>query len=247
MLDTKTLVSFQNVGLADGGKVILHPLNLSLLEGEKVALLGKSGAGKSSILSLMAGVKQPTQGEIVLFGKTITSKRQRALLRARKHIGLMQQDFELLDETSLLANVLFGLLPQKLLPRFGTFGYSRPEIQRAKEILKSMGLDRDLEIQAKLLSGGQRSRAGVARALIGEPRIAILDEPISSLDDQSASMVLKAISDFTSENSIKIISSHQIGLALNWATRIIILREGHVIADKQSMHLTKSDIEAYLN
>lgn len=247
MLEAKELISLREVAILDESKAVLHPLNLKFHEGEKVAVLGKSGAGKSSALNLMAGTCRPSQGEIEIMGLKADSRRQRLPIGVRRNIGLMQQEFELLDEASLLVNVLFGLLPKKRLPRFGLFGYSGSEIELAKEILGSIALHQDLDTPTKFLSGGERSRVAVARALIGRAKIVILDEPISSLDEQTSRLVMKAISKHSHENSLALVSMHNITLALDWASRVIVLKGGHVVLDKPSQFASKADIELVLN
>jgi phosphonate transport system ATP-binding protein len=246
VLDTKELICLREVTVLHESKVVVHPLDLKFHEGEKVAFLGKSGAGKSSVLNLMAGIRPPSQGEIEMLGLKAHSRRHQVSPRVRRNIGLMQQDFELLDEASLLANVLFGLLPKKRLPRFGLFGYSGAEILLAKNIVDSIALDQDPDTPAKFLSGGERSRVALARALIGRPKIVILDEPISSLDEQTSSLVMKAISKYSQANSLALVSMHNITLALDWASRVIVLKDGHLVLDKPSQIVGKSDIELAL-
>lgn len=240
-------VSFKNVSLSDGENEILKEFSISFFQGEKVALLGKSGAGKSSLLSLINGIRKPSAGSLRVLGNEIGNMRQRNLRRLRSKIGFIPQEFELMDEGTAEENVLVGLLPSKRLPRLGTCGYSSQERSKAREIIAALGIEQHHSQKVDLLSGGQRQRIAIARALISKPQIILADEPTAALDILSADLALRSLSKYSEENSLIVCSLHQTKVALDWATRVVVLNLGEIVLDSANEGLSEKQIESYIH
>ncbi len=167
---------------------VLKDAELSVSEGEVVAIRGRSGSGKSTVLNLVAGIDQPTSGEIV-FGETVLgrlSPRERTLLR-RDQMGFVFQFFNLIPTLSVLENVL---LPAELA---GLRGQRR----RALELLERVGLSDRLGTFPDRLSGGEQQRVAIARALVRDPRLVLADEPTGNLDDATGASVLELLDSVT--------------------------------------------------
>lgn len=231
MLANEPLAKLQAISVQDSDTKILSNVSLSLTSGERVAVLGKSGAGKSSLISVLAGNRPTTEGTAWLLGQQLESISSRRVRRIKRQIGQIPQNYVLLDDLSALENVLQGLLPQKSLPRVGVRSYTSGERKRAIEIMASLAIEELSSTHTGLLSGGQRQRVAVARALIGHPTIVLADEPTSALDGVSAQNVLSAIDKYSAANSLVVSAFHQVELAFEWATRIVVISQGRLVLD----------------
>jgi putative ABC transport system ATP-binding protein len=170
----------QKIQLANKELSIFENLNLTVLAGEQVAITGRSGSGKSTLLGILATLDKATSGELIISGEKVhlLNEEQRALVRL-KHIGFVFQSFQLLPHLSALENVM---LPLRLN---ANFKYADAEI-KAIELLKKVGLERQILQTPKVLSGGEQQRVAIARALISEPKIIFADEPTGNLDGETA-------------------------------------------------------------
>ncbi len=193
---------------ADGDKrvVVLEGVNLSLNAGEKLAVVGASGSGKSTLLNLLGGLDTPTSGSVSIAGENLATINERALCRLRnRELGFVYQFHHLLPEFSAVENVAMPAL---------IGGEARSEaLQRAAELLSSVGLAQRCDHRPGQLSGGERQRVAIARALINRPRCVLMDEPTGNLDPESASQVLSVIDDLQAERACFVVVTHDARIA----------------------------------
>ena len=183
----QTIISAQNltqkIQLAQKQLTIFENLNLDIQAGEQVAITGRSGSGKSTLLGILATLDQASSGKLLVCGESIAelNEEQRAEVRL-KHIGFVFQSFQLLPHLTALENVM---LPLRLQEKFK---YAAAE-QKALNLLKRVGLERQAQQTPKVLSGGEQQRVAIARALIREPKIIFADEPTGNLDGETATEI----------------------------------------------------------
>ncbi|WP_180043632.1 MULTISPECIES: ABC transporter ATP-binding protein [unclassified Acinetobacter] len=183
----QTIISAQNltqkIQLAQKQLTIFENLNFDIQEGEQVAITGRSGSGKSTLLGILATLDQASSGKLLICGESIAelNEEQRAEVRL-KHIGFVFQSFQLLPHLTALENVM---LPLRLQEKFK---YAEAE-QKALNLLKRVGLERQAQQTPKVLSGGEQQRVAIARALIREPKIIFADEPTGNLDGETATEI----------------------------------------------------------
>ena len=170
----------QKIKIAEKELCIFENLNFEIYSGEQIAITGRSGSGKSTLLGILATLDQATSGALSVCGASIAelNEEQRALVRLQ-HIGFVFQSFQLLPHLTALDNVMMPLRLQK------NFNFALAE-QRALDLLKKVGLERQAMQTPKVLSGGEQQRVAIARALISEPKIIFADEPTGNLDMQTA-------------------------------------------------------------
>jgi len=205
----------------DNGKTrALEEIDINVLEGEFVAVVGPSGCGKSSLLHLIGMLEAPTSGEIYFRSESYSLVRGRALFR-RRHFGFVFQSFHVLPALSALENVL--------IPTVGCAGSARAHRERARYLLARLGLGDMLDRLPATMSGGERQRIAIARALINKPGLLLADEPTGSLDSRNAAEVLALIGELRSEESLTVIMvTHDPDVSWH-ADRIIPLRDGMLV------------------
>jgi phosphonate transport system ATP-binding protein len=217
----------------DGGKSFaLDQVNLEIKQGEFIAVVGLSGAGKSTFLRAINGTCEPTSGDIQVLGQSVPSLKGRKLMDLRRQIGFIFQQFNLAKSVSVIKNVLVGRIAYTSLWRSLTGLYSKSDIELARATLASVGLvDRDHD-KARNLSGGQQQRVAIARALVQQPRIILADEPMASLDPKLSKVVLDILSSVNSSQKITVlVNIHILEHARAYAQRIIAFRKGKVVFD----------------
>jgi ABC-type glutathione transport system ATPase component len=205
---------------------VLRDINLSLRDGERVAVIGESGSGKTTLLKVILGLLKPVKGRVLIEGLDIYSSRK-AWLRAVKKIGYVPQDpFKALDPRVKIKTSLMEPLE--------TSRYSREEVNRLiKEAVKLVGLPEEvIEYYPSSLSGGMLQRVLIARALINRPKLFLLDEPTSSLDVSTQAQIINLINKIYHNYKMGILLvTHDLAVAQYLAERVIILREGRVIEE----------------
>jgi len=221
-----TLLAAENVTVARGGKTILRNVSLQAHAGEFVAVLGPNGAGKSTLLKVLAGLMKPSGGQVVLGAKRLSafSKRQLAALRA-----YLPQNPHLEWPISVERLVALGLTPR--LPATGGLPeHFAPAITRA---LHQCDLADKRDQPATTLSGGEFARAMLARAIVSDPSLLIVDEPITGLDPKHAMQSMQLLSDIARGGTLVIASLHDLSLASRYPSRVIILVDGTPIGDTE--------------
>jgi phosphonate transport system ATP-binding protein len=214
------------------GELALKGVDVSVEAQEVVALLGLSGSGKSTLLRCVNRLVEPDSGQVVLDGVDITSLGKSALRNARRTMGMIFQEFNLIDRLTVLENVLAGTLGVTGTLRGIFRAFHSDDIQRALELCERVGIIDHIRKRADQLSGGQRQRVGIARALMQHPKILLVDEPTSSLDPKIGREVMDLLKEITKEAHIPmLVSVHDIFLAKNYSDRIVGLQGGEKIFD----------------
>lgn len=199
----------------------LRGLNISVDEGEFVSIMGPSGSGKSTLMNLIGCLDTPTQGELTIDGREISSMKESELtkLRAEK-IGFIFQTFNLLPALSVRDNVEF---PMRNLSGDKKLNKSARRA-RAEECLESVGLGHRLDYLPAKLSGGERQRVAIARALVNSPKFILADEPTGNLDTESTQNIMKLLHDINDEGTTVIMVTHDVETTQD--TRILKIRDG---------------------
>jgi putative ABC transport system ATP-binding protein len=201
----------------------LRGLDMTMAEGEFVAVMGPSGCGKSTLLNLVAGLDAPTEGEITVAGESLTDKDENDLARMRRrHIGIVFQFFNLLEGMSVLENVT--------LPAVIAGTKRRQAESRARDLLDLLGLGDKARSAPGVLSGGQRQRLAIARALANAPTLLLADEPTGALDSEGGVEVLELFRRLHAGGQAILLVTHDEDVAAP-ATRIIRMRDGRVEDD----------------
>ncbi|MGF1623030.1 MAG: phosphonate ABC transporter ATP-binding protein [Rhodomicrobiaceae bacterium] len=214
------------------GDAALCGVSFSVEAGEIIGLIGPSGAGKSTLIRCVNRLVEPTSGKIWLGDIELTALGKGDLRRARRRIGMIFQEYALVERLTVMENVLSGRLGytgfwQSYLRRF-----SQADIERAFTVLERVGLMDHIDKRADALSGGQRQRVGIARALVQEPEILLIDEPTASLDPKTSRQVMRLITEICRERQLAaIVNIHDVALAQMFLPRIVGLRAGEVVYD----------------
>jgi phosphonate transport system ATP-binding protein len=207
----------------------LDGASLSVARGEFVAVLGPSGSGKSTLFRCITRLTEPDAGQILVCGQPMHTLQGRALATSRRKIGVVFQQFNLIRRRSALENVLAGRLGSAPLWRVATGAFSRADIERAASALEAVGLARLLHQRADTLSGGQQQRVAIARALAQDSTILLADEPVASLDPETAASVLALMQSLARTRGLAILCSlHQPELATRFADRTLHMKSGRL-------------------
>jgi len=226
------------------GKPILKDISFKAEGKCSVAIIGPSGTGKSTLIRCVNKLIPPTSGNIFVSDENITKLHGRELRKARRKIGMVFQEFNLVERLSVMENVLCGRLGYIAPLRAWLRKYPKEEIERAFELLDSIGLLDFARQRADSLSGGQRQRVGIARAIIQEPHVLLADEPTSSLDPKTSVEIMELLVALSEERSIPlIINIHDVELAKRFTTRVIGLAKGGIVYDGPPADLSKEDLK----
>jgi phosphonate transport system ATP-binding protein len=214
------------------GDRALESVTLTLDKDQILSLIGPSGAGKSTLIRCVNRLVEPTSGSIALDGVELTHLSGKDLRRQRRHIGMIFQEYALVERITVMENVLAGKLGYlPLLPSLAR-RYPAAMVDEALSLLDEVGLADQAEKRADELSGGQRQRVGIVRALMQEPRLLLVDEPTASLDPKTARTIMRLITRMARDRHLPaIINMHDVALAKLFATRIVGLRAGSVVFD----------------
>jgi phosphonate transport system ATP-binding protein len=221
----------------------LFDVSFSVEPGEFVAVLGPSGAGKTTLFRCLTGLSRPDGGSVLVRGRDICAIRGRELRAARQDVALIFQQFNLVRRLTALHNVLAGRLARLPTWRVVLRRFARADRQRALACLDAVGLLDRAYARADQLSGGQQQRVAIARALAQEATVILADEPVASLDPESAAAVLDTLRVVARAGVAVVASLHQVHLATAYADRIIALRAGRVIEDAPMARLDASAFE----
>jgi iron complex transport system ATP-binding protein len=221
-----TMLAAENISVIRGGRAILRNVSVQAHAGEFIAVLGPNGAGKSTLLSVLAGLLKPDSGQVMLDARAIARVPELARLRA-----YLPQNPHLEWPISVERLVALGLTP-KLPATGGLPDHYAPLITRA---LEQCDLVEKRNQPATTLSGGEFARAMLARAIVAEPKILIVDEPITGLDPRHAMASMRLLSDIARGGTLVIASLHDLTLAARHASRVVVLVDGAVMGDTDSL------------
>jgi phosphonate transport system ATP-binding protein len=225
------------------GTLALDEVSLTVPKGQLLSLIGLSGSGKSTLMRHLNGLHKPTGGTVRVMGVEVSSASGKALREVRRNVGFVFQQFGLVGRATCLENVLSGSLGRLRGPRYGVWSYPRSLRRQAFEDLERVGLAPQAYQRADTLSGGQMQRVAIARTLMQQPQLLLADEPVASLDPESSAQVLELLLRVAMEEKMTVIVTlHQVELALGWAHRIVGLRDGRVVLDRDARGLSQDDV-----
>lgn len=214
------------------GDEALKGVSLAVEPGEVVGLIGPSGAGKSTLIRCINRLVEPTAGRIFLGELELSALSGAELRRARRRIGMIFQEFALVERLSVMENVLSGRLGYVTFWQSFTRRFPPADIERAFALLERVGLVEHADKRADALSGGQRQRVGIARALAQEPDLLLIDEPTAALDPKTSRQIMRLIREICEERRLPaIINIHDVVLAQQFVERIVGLRAGKIVFD----------------
>lgn len=218
------MIEFNQVGLRYGdGPEILKNLNFTVAPGSFHFLTGPSGAGKTSLLRLLLLSLRPTSGHIRMFGEDVTRLSRDRLLQMRRHIGIVFQEFRLLDHLTTFENVALPLRVQ---------GQREAQYRdNVKELIEWVGLGDRMDAHPPLLSGGEKQRAAIARAVIGRPDLLLADEPTGNVDPELSERLLHLFAELNRLGTTIIIATHERGLLDKFGMPRMQLHNGEISID----------------
>tara|TARA_B100000925_G_scaffold123832_1_gene92012 strand:+ start:1346 stop:2152 length:807 start_codon:yes stop_codon:yes gene_type:complete len=221
------------------GELALKGVTLEIPRGQVLALIGPSGAGKSTLIRCVNRLVQPTSGSVVLKETELTKLSSSALRKARRRMGMIFQEYALVERLTVMENVLSGRLGYVGFWRSYFRKFPRADIQEAYRLLDRVGLKHMADKRADELSGGQRQRVGICRALIQNPDLLLVDEPTASLDPKTSRQIMRLIQELCSERGLTaIINIHDVFLAQMFSQRVVGLELGSVVYDGKPEGLT---------
>jgi phosphonate transport system ATP-binding protein len=225
------------------GVPVLKDLDLVIPGKGLTAIIGPSGTGKSTLIRCINRLVEPTSGEILFRGQDLTKLSGLALRRARRRIGMVFQEYNLVERLTVMENLLCGRLGYVPSWRAWLRLFPHADVARAFALLESVGLDDFATRRADALSGGQRQRVGIARAIMQDPELILADEPTSSLDPKTSVEIMELMTRLAGERDIPVIVNiHNVDLARRFAQRIIGMSEGEVVYDGSPHALTDAHL-----
>jgi putative ABC transport system ATP-binding protein len=222
-MNNGTILTGKGLSKKYGDLAVVKDVSLSINKGEFVCLVGKSGCGKTTLLSLLSGLERPTAGQVMLDGKEITTATEDDLaLFRRENVGFIFQSFNLIPTLSAWENVALPLFPVNMT--------SDERKKRATELLEKMEMGHRMEHLPSALSGGEKQRVAIARALINHPKVLFADEPTGNLDSSTGDAIMEILNRLHTQEGVAILMvTHEVELAKT-ADRLIRMLDGEVIS-----------------
>ncbi len=232
------MIQFTNVSkVYNNGTEALHDINLNVKKGEFVFIVGSSGAGKSTFLKLITCEERPSAGEILLDGMEISRIRKGKIPYVRRKMGMVFQDFRLIDHMTVYDNVAFAMRVVGASPRSIR--------KRVPYILSLVGLQHKAKHYPTELSGGERQRVGLARALVNNPELIIADEPTGNIDPALSFEIVDLLSEINRRGTTVLMVTHEHSLVKHFHKRIIQIHSGQIVADTADMADSYAPPEEY--
>ena len=221
------MIEFKNVSkVYNNGTEALRNLSLSIAKGEFVFIVGSSGAGKSTFLKLIMREEVPNSGEIVVNGRKLSTVRKRDVPYLRRTMGIVFQDFRLIDKMTVYDNVAFAM---------HIVGASDREIRkRVPYVLGLVGLEKKMDNHPAELSGGEQQRVGLARALVNNPNMIIADEPTGNVDPAMSYEIVELLTEINRRGTTVLMVTHEHDLVKRFPRRVIEIQGGTVVGDTGS-------------
>ncbi len=214
------------------GVPVLRDIDLEIAARGITAIIGPSGTGKSTLIRCINRLVEPTSGEMLFEGTDLARLSGASLRRARRHIGMVFQEYNLVERLTVMENLLSGRLGYVSAWRAWRRKFPPEDIKRAYELLDVVGLAGFAHQRADALSGGQRQRVGIARAVMQQPKLLLADEPTSSLDPKTSVEIMQLLADVGQQHSIPVvINMHDVELAKRFADRIVGMAGGSIVFD----------------
>jgi cell division transport system ATP-binding protein len=203
-----------------GAKAALHDVTLDIYKNDFLFVTGPSGAGKTTLLKLLYLGQSLSEGQILVDGVNIARIKRRGVPRLRRKFGIIFQDYKLIPTKSIFENVALVLEASGRKPRFIE--------KKVRSVLRTVGMEDRLNALPPSLSGGEQQRVAVARAVVGDPKIILADEPTGSLDAESASVIMAFLDDFHSRGATIVLATHDKALIQKNGARVVHLRDGRL-------------------
>ncbi len=227
------VINLNNVTYQIGNKTILDSIDLALSAGQSMTVIGHNGAGKSSLLKLLVGDIYSTSGNVQVFDKIVTPKISKPSIHdIRSGIGFIHQGLHLVNRKTALENILMGRLPSNQSVKTWFNIFSDLDYEIAYEALKVVGLHDKAMVRADKLSGGERQKVAIARALAQRPKLMLADEPTAALDPRAAQEIAELLKDLVSNKKISLITVvHSLDLLNKISDRLVVFKKGKIIFD----------------
>ena len=224
------MIEFKNViKTYSNGTHALQNVNLTVADGEFVFIVGSSGAGKSTFLKLIMCEETPNEGDIIVNGTHITSLKKREIPYLRRMMGIVFQDFRLIDNMTVYENVAFAM---------HVIGATQSEIKkRVPYILSLLNLQDKQKCRPNELSGGEQQRVGLARALVNNPKLIIADEPTGNIDPALSFEIVDLLSEINRRGTTILMVTHEHSLVKHFHKRVVEIHDGRIVADTASMEV----------
>ena len=239
------LLSVKNISKEyNNGITALKNVSFDVEKGEFISIIGPSGSGKSTLLRSINKMIDISQGSILFENRNIENLKKREIELVRREIGMIFQNYNLVERLTVIENVLHGRLGYKSVFA-GILGiYSEEEKKEAFTFLEKVNMTKYAYQKCNELSGGQKQRVGIARAIMQKPKLLLCDEPIASLDPKTSENIMDYLKKIVTELKITcIVNLHQVDIAKKYSNRIIALNKGEKIFDDKPEHLTNDTIE----
>lgn len=228
------------------GHRALRGVDLTVEQGQLVALVGSNGAGKSTMLRCLVRLEEPTEGKIEIHSRDVTDIPRRKLTEVRQDVGFIFQHFNLVERVSAFRNVTNGAIARRGMRCIMPATAPKDVRDDAMENLERVGLADLAHQRVDTLSGGQRQRVAIARTLMQRPQLLLADEPVASLDPEAGRAVMDLLREIAIERGIAVIAAlHQIDFALDYTHRIIGLRNGQIELDASAADLSFTDLAGF--
>lgn len=222
------MIEFRNVSkVYNNGTEALHNINLTVEKGEFVFIVGSSGAGKSTFLKLITCEEHPNEGQVIIDGQDVSHIRKGKIPYVRRKMGLVFQDFRLIDHMTVYDNVAFAMRVVGASPRTIK--------KRVPYILSLVGLQHKAKHYPTEMSGGERQRVGLARALVNNPSMIIADEPTGNIDPALSFEIVDLLSEINRRGTTVLMVTHEHSLVKHFHKRIIQIHSGEIVADTAAM------------
>ena len=243
------MIEFKNVyKTSPNGFTALKNINLQIQQGEFVAIIGLSGAGKSTILRCINRMHDVTQGQLIVDDVDVSTLKGAALRKFRRKVGMIFQSFNLVSRSTVLKNVLTADVPEMPFWRVLLGIFTKEQKMRALESLDKVGILSKAYTRCDQLSGGQQQRVALARTLNQNPSIILADEPVASLDPITAKQVMSDFVRINKEYNISILLNiHHVDLALKYCDRVVGVRAGELVFDGPASTITQEQLDEVYN
>ena len=236
ILEASNIIKVYGETSEEGAMTALDGVNLSMSEGEFIAVMGPSGSGKTTLLNILSGIDQPTSGEVLIGGQNISEMTGDALAQfRRKQLGFVFQDFNLLDSLTVKENIMLPMILEKK---------SVTEMEeKVHELANLFGIESILNKYPYHISGGQQQRTAVSRALVNNPQLIFADEPTGNLDSKSSTVIMECFEKVVDELSTTVLLVTHDVFAASYCRKVVFIRDGAVY----SSITNKESKEAFLN
>ena len=232
------MIDFENVSKTyPNGTNALHNVSLHIDKAEFVFIVGASGAGKSTFLKLIMREETPTSGEITINGNKLSKLKKRLVPYLRRHMGIVFQDFRLIDKMNVFDNVAFAMR---------AVGENTATVKkRVPYVLDLVGLKDKMKCKPSELSGGEQQRVSLARALVNNPEIIVADEPTGNIDPELSHEIIELLTRINSMGTTVLVVTHEHELVREFNQRVITIDKGEVISDSATMHRVYAETESF--